>query len=136
MRTLAERLRLEYAQFLELEIFTRFGGMVEVSARAETHREHGRRIRAVLTQPQFAPLSVAHQVALLVAIDERLLDRLPVDKVSVLQSKLGPWLNERAAGPMQHINATGELEPQTRAALVTAVGELVERLNHADAARR
>ncbi len=129
MRKLAENLRLEYAQFLELEIFTRFGGMVDEHTRAII--EHGRRIRAVLTQPQFAPLSVAHQVALLVAIAERLLDRLPLDQVSELQSKLGPWLNEHAAEPMRRINASGELEPDTRAALVTAVGELVECLNPA-----
>ena len=88
MRELAENLRLEYTQFLELEIFTRFGGMVDERTRQII--EHGRRIRAVLTQPQFAPLSVAHQVALLVAIDDRLLDRLPLDKVRELQSKLGP----------------------------------------------
>ena len=127
MRKLAENLRLEYAQFLELEIFTHFGGMVDERTRAII--EHGRRIRAVLTQPRFAPLSVAHQVALLMAIAERMLDRLPLDKVSELQSKLGPWLSEQAAEAVRRINTTGELEPRTRAALVTAVGELVERLN-------
>ena len=127
MRKLAENLRLEYAQFLELEIFTRFGGMVDDRTRGII--EHGRRIRAVLTQPQFAPLSVAHQVALLVAIDERLLDRLPLDKVSELQAKLGPWLNDHAAESVRRINTAGELEPNTRAALVTAVKELVALLN-------
>jgi len=132
MRKLAENLRLEYAQFLELEIFTRFGGMVDERTREII--EHGRRIRAVLTQPQFAPLSVAHQVTLLVAIDERLLDRLPLDKVSKLQAKLGPWLNQHAAEPMRRINASGELEPRTRAALVRAVAELVESLNHTSVA--
>jgi F0F1-type ATP synthase alpha subunit len=132
MRKLAENLRLEYAQFLELEIFTRFGGMVDERTREKI--EHGRRIRAILTQPQFAPLSIAHQVALLVAIDERLLDRLPLDKVSELLSKLGPWLNEQAAEPVRRINATGELEPRTRAPLVTAIAQLVASLNHTDTA--
>lgn len=132
MRKLAENLRLEYAQFLELEIFTRFGGMVD--ERTRTIIEHGRRIRAILTQPQFTPLSVAHQVALLVAIDERLLDRLALDKVSEFQSKLGPWLNEKVAEQVRRINTTGELEPHARAALVTAIGELVASLNHTGAA--
>jgi len=127
MRKLAENLRLEYAQFLELEIFTRFGGMVDEHTREII--EHGRRIRAVLTQPQFAPLSVAHQVALLVAIDERLLDRLPLDKVSEWQTKLGPWLNEHAAEAVRQINISEELEQHTRAALVATIGELVESLN-------
>ncbi len=132
MRELAESLRLEYAQFLELEIFTRFGGMVDERTREII--EHGRRIRAVLTQPQFAPLPVGHQVALLVAIAERLLDQLPLDKMSELQSKLGPWLNEHAAEPVQQINTTGELEPRTRAALVAAIGKLVEHLSRSGAA--
>ncbi len=129
MRKLAENLRLEYAQFLELEIFTRFGGMVDERTREII--EHGRRIRAVLTQPQFAPLSVAHLVALLLAIDQRLIERLPLDKVSEFRLKLGPWMNEHAAQPVRQINAAGELEPRTRMALVTAVQELVESLNHA-----
>ena len=132
MRKLAENLRLEYTQFLELEIFTRFGGMVDERTRGII--EHGRRIRAVLTQPQFAPLSVAHQVALLVAIDDRLLDQLALDKVSELQSKLGDWLNQHAAESVRRINTAGELEPETRAALVTAVKELVAFLNAPGAA--
>ena len=44
---------------------------------------------------------------------------LPLDKVRELQSKLGPWLNQQAAEPMRRINSDGELEPDTRAALVT-----------------
>jgi F-type H+-transporting ATPase subunit alpha len=132
MRKLADNLRLEYAQFLELEIFTRFGGMVD--ERTQAIIEHGRRIRAVLTQQQFAPLSVAHQVALLVAIDERLLDHLPLAKVHELQAQLGAWLNEHAAEPMRQVNTTGELEPGTRAALVAAIGELTHHLNATAAA--
>jgi F-type H+-transporting ATPase subunit alpha len=128
MRKLAEDLRLKYAQFLELEIFTRFGGMVDERTRQII--EHGRRIRAVLTQPQYAPLSVAHQVALLLAIDERSLDRLPLDKVSEFQAKLVAWLNDRAAQAVRQINATGELEAAPRAALIAAINELVEQLNH------
>jgi F-type H+-transporting ATPase subunit alpha len=126
MRKLAEDLRLKYAQFLELEIFTRFGGMMDERTRRTV--EHGRRIRAVLTQAQYEPLSVAHQVALLLALDERLLDQLPLEKVSMLQSKLGAWLSERAPEPVRQINATGALEADTRTALVAATKELIEQL--------
>jgi len=55
LQALSESLRLEYAQFLELEVFTRFGTMVDQRTRRVI--EHGRRIRAVLRQPQFAPLT-------------------------------------------------------------------------------
>lgn len=125
MRKLAETLRLEYAQFLELEIFTRFGGMVD--ERTRNIIEHGRRIRAVLTQPQYQPLSVAHQVALLLAIDQRLLDRIPVDKVAGLRAALGEWLETRAGAQVQRINTTGDLDADARTALLAAMTGLVER---------
>jgi F-type H+-transporting ATPase subunit alpha len=86
----------------------------------------------VLTQAQYEPLSVAHQVALLLALDERLLDQLPLEKVSMLQSKLGAWLSERVPEPVRQINASGALEAGTRAALVAATRELVEQLKAAE----
>ena len=126
MRKLAETLRLEYAQFLELEIFTRFGGMVDERTRAII--EHGRRIRAVLTQPQYEPLSVAHQVALLLAIEQRLLDRISVDKVAILRAGLSEWLDSRAGEHVRQINASGDLGAEVRTALITAMTRLVEQL--------
>jgi F-type H+/Na+-transporting ATPase subunit alpha len=52
LREAAEAARLDYAQFLELEMFTRFGGMPD--ARARTQLTRGARIRAILGQPQHA----------------------------------------------------------------------------------
>ena len=89
--------------------------------------EHGRRIRAVLTQPQYQPLSVAHQVALLLAIEQRLLDRISVDKVVALRARLAEWLNSRSGEHVRRINATGDLGNEGRTALVTAMTELVEQ---------
>jgi F-type H+/Na+-transporting ATPase subunit alpha len=126
MRRLAETLRLEYAQFLELEIFTRFGGMVDERTRKTI--EHGRRIRAVLTQPQYEPLSLAHQVALLVAINEKLIDPLPIDQVAAMRTAIGHWLQTEGAELSSGINATGDLDAAARTALVAAITELVERL--------
>lgn len=53
LRTLAEPLRLDYAQFLELEVFTRFGGLVDERTRKAV--EHGRRMRALLAQRHLSP---------------------------------------------------------------------------------
>ncbi len=53
--------------------------------------DHGRRIRAVLAQPQFAPLALGEQVALLLALTEGLLNSVPLDRVEAFRSKLGPW---------------------------------------------
>jgi F0F1-type ATP synthase alpha subunit len=79
LKALAETLRLDYAQFLELEMFTRFGTMVDERTRKKI--EHGRRIRAVLVQRQFAPLSLGEQVALPVALADGVLDTLPIDRI-------------------------------------------------------
>jgi F-type H+-transporting ATPase subunit alpha len=90
LQALSESLRLEYAQFLELEVFTRFGTMVDERTRKVI--EHGRRIRAVLRQPQFTPLALAEQVALLLAVAEGVLDDVPLDRLDALRTGLGPWL--------------------------------------------
>ena len=123
MRQLAEKLKLKYAQFLELEIFTRFGGMVDERTRSIV--DHGRRIRTILTQPQCEPLSLAHQVALLLAIEEKLIDRFPVDRMTELQTRIGEWLATQGREENSQINATGDLDSRGRAALVAAITELI-----------
>ncbi|HUA36058.1 MAG TPA: F0F1 ATP synthase subunit alpha [Candidatus Binataceae bacterium] len=127
MRKLAETLRLEYAQFLELEIFTRFGGMID--ERTHAIIEHGRRIRAVLTQPQYEPLSLAHQVALLIAIDEKLIDRIPLDRAQDLRRQVGEWLNGKGIECGRRINSTGDLDQDSRRELASAVAAMAGRLS-------
>ncbi len=86
LKAFAETLRLDYAQFLELEVFTRFGTMTD--ERTGKVIEHGRRIRAVLSQRQFAPLSLGEQVALLVALSDGTLDTVPLDRVGAFLTGL------------------------------------------------
>ena len=75
LREAVGSLRLDYAQFLELEAFTRFG--TELDARAQAQVARGQRIRGVLAQPRLAPQSHALQVALVVAVQAGLLDQTP-----------------------------------------------------------
>ena len=70
LRDAAASLRLDYAQFLELEMFTRFGGMPDSRVRGQLAR--GARIRAILNQPQHAPLRLADEVALITGGPERI----------------------------------------------------------------
>ena len=92
LKSLSESLRLEYAQFLELEVFTRFGTMVDERTRKVI--EHGRRIRSVLEQPQFAPLPLGEQAALLCALNDGVLDGVPLDRVGAFRAALPLWLGE------------------------------------------
>jgi F0F1-type ATP synthase alpha subunit len=126
MRKLSEKLRLEYAQFLELEIFTRFGGMLDERTRGII--DHGKRIRAILTQQQYEPLSLAHQVALLVAMDEKLIDRVPLDKVIELRSQIADWFKTDGAQLGVTINSGNDIDPDGHTQLRAMLAERIDRL--------
>lgn len=76
-REVAGDLKLGYAQFEELESFARFGARLDQDTRKII--EHGRRIRACLKQPEFAPVSVPAQIAVLLALTAGLFDAIPLD---------------------------------------------------------
>jgi F-type H+/Na+-transporting ATPase subunit alpha len=134
MRKLAENLRLEYAQFLELEIFTRFGGMVDERTRRII--EHGRRIRAVLTQPQYSGLAMPLQVSLLLALNEGMLDTLPLEKVTEVRGALAGWLDEKARALVDRIKSSGEFDDATRTQLRALMSDLIANVRASASATR
>lgn len=78
-RAVAGDLKLAYAQFEELETFARFGARLDEDTTKII--EHGRRIRACLKQPESAPVPVAAQIAVLMALSEKLFDNVPLDRM-------------------------------------------------------
>jgi F-type H+-transporting ATPase subunit alpha len=79
-RAAAGDLKLAYAQFEELETFSRFGARLDADTRKTI--DHGLRIRECLKQPENAPLSVQAQIATLLALSEGLFDPVPLKKMS------------------------------------------------------
>jgi F-type H+-transporting ATPase subunit alpha len=79
-RAVAGDLKLAYAQFEELETFARFGARLDEDTRKII--EHGRRIRACLKQSELAPVSVPAQIAVLLALSDRLFDAVPSDQMT------------------------------------------------------
>jgi F-type H+/Na+-transporting ATPase subunit alpha len=126
VKPLAESLRLEYAQFLELEVFTRFGTLVDERTRRVI--EHGRRIRAVFTQPQFAPLAVGEEVALLVALADRLLDDIPLERIGAFRDRLHDWLASRLPQALELDDHSPALSPEDRAALSGMLAALAQAI--------
>jgi F-type H+-transporting ATPase subunit alpha len=118
----SESLRLEYAQFLELEVFTRFGTMVDERTRKVI--AHGRRIRAVLGQRQFAPLSLGEEVALLYAVADGVLDALPLGRVDAFRAGLAPWLRAHCPEVLALDAAAGPLPDAVRARLTASLTAL------------
>ncbi len=126
LRGVTGSLRLDYAQFLELELFSRFGGVSDPRARAQLAR--GARLRALLSQPQFAPLRLADEVALALALQEGLLDRLPPPQVATFRTALPGWLDQEAGQVAERIGRTRQLEADDRAALRPVLAALAARM--------
>jgi F-type H+-transporting ATPase subunit alpha len=117
--------RLDYAQFLELELFTRFGGVPDARVQAQITR--GERLRALLAQPQFAPLRLADEVALALALREGLLDVEPTESLAALRRALPAWLDDHAPGAVAAILRDGKLLPTDAVAIRQAVAGLLQK---------
>ncbi|MEZ4657070.1 MAG: hypothetical protein R2911_05825 [Caldilineaceae bacterium] len=92
-RAVAGDLRLAYAQFEEMEVFARFSTRLDEETKHTL--AHGRRVREVLKQPQFAPMSAFEQVVALLAVTQGLFDHFGMDKVaSATQAILQAVRNE------------------------------------------
>jgi len=85
-RALAGDLKLVYAQFEELETFSRFGARLDDASRRSI--EHGRRLRACLQQPESRPVAVAEQLLLLQALAAGLLDEVALNRIGDAESSL------------------------------------------------
>ena len=85
-RGLSGDLRLSYAQFAELEMFARFGTRLDDDTRKALER--GWRVREVLKQNQFQPLSVPEQIAILFAVNEGVLDDVPLSHIAELEHRV------------------------------------------------
>jgi F-type H+-transporting ATPase subunit alpha len=82
----AGRMKLDYLQFLELEVFTRFGARLEVSMEASIAR--GRTLREILKQDRLTPLSELFQMAWLIAFNDDLFKEIPPESIDTLLETL------------------------------------------------
>jgi F-type H+-transporting ATPase subunit alpha len=106
-RALGAELRLTFAQFQEMELFTRFGTQLDAHTRGLLTR--GRRIREALKQPEHQPLSAGRQVAILQAVRDGLLDGRPAAAIAAIEARLPEALARRAPGLCQRIEAGGTI---------------------------
>ena len=124
LRTASGRLRLEYSQFLELEMFTRFGGIADTRVRGTIAR--GERIRALIAQPRFASLRLVDQVALLSALAEGVFDEVGIAKVAEARRRIATELDGLAAETVAAVTKTGKCDEESRTRLVEVVRALVK----------
>ena len=115
-RAVAGDLKLAYAQFEELETFSRFGARLDEDTRKSI--EHGRRIRACLKQPEFAPVSVPAQIAVLLALTAGLFDPLPLDQMTGAERALREASADIPAEVSGRLDAAQELSAEDRETIV------------------
>ena len=120
LRDASGTMRLDYAQFLELEMFTRFGEQPEPRVRAQIER--GKRLRALLVQPLSSPLRDVDQVALAVGV----LDGMVVSEIPSLRARLPAWSDDHVPDLCAQIERTGQIDTAQRSALITTVKALIE----------
>ena len=112
MKKVAGQLRLNLAQFRELEAFAEFGSDLDAASKAQLER--GRRVVEVLKQGQFEPVPVAEQVLAIYAVTNGFMDSVSADKIDEFEKGLRAWFATRHADMLESIVATGDL-PDTEA---------------------
>lgn len=123
LRKAVGRLRLDYAQFLELEMFTRFGRMTDTRVRDRIHR--GEAIRAWLRQPRFGALRPIDEIAVLVGLSAGVFDAGGAALVDRVRPLLAAHLDAHAGDATRVIAAGQALDDATQAKLVEVMHDLV-----------
>jgi F-type H+-transporting ATPase subunit alpha len=115
-RAVAGPLKLAYAQFEELEAFARFGAKLDEDTRAQLER--GRRVRETLKQNEATPISVARQIALLLAAAEGLFDTIPLESMASAAAAIVKAVD--ATPEARDIEKGASLEGERREAMLRA----------------
>ena len=121
MKQVAGTVKLELAQFRELAAFAQFGSDLDEATRAKLER--GKRIVEVFKQPQFRPVPVPIQVALLWGVQNGYFDDVDVEKVKDAQESITTFLQDRKADVLAQIASVGEMNDEVTAALKAALDE-------------
>lgn len=121
MRKVSEHLRLELAQYHELQIFSQFSSDMDSATQAKL--TYGAMLTELLKQPNNAPLETAVQVAMLYAVSKVLPRNLPARTISFFKKDFPGFLSESHASVISSLRNTGELSPGVEKELKSAVEE-------------
>ncbi len=121
MKKVAGKLKLELAQFAELEAFSQFASDLDEATQKQLAR--GTRLREVLKQPQNSPLSVAQQVALIYTGINGYLDSIAVGDVKDYCASLLTYLNTSKKSYIDAVTSTNQFTDQAEADLKAAIAE-------------
>ncbi len=120
-RAVTGALKLAYAQFEELETFARFGARLDEDTRKII--EHGRRIRACLKQPEFSPVSMPAQIAILLALTAKLFDTVSIAQMTDAETAVQKAAQNIPAEVCARFETATELTDEDRKTIIEIVHE-------------
>ena len=126
IKKIAGTLKLELAQFDELAAFSQFASDLDAATQAQLAR--GKRLRELLKQPQFSPLNLAEQVAVVYAGVKGLIDDVPVDKVVDFARELREYLKTNKPDFITKVMGEKQLSDESEAMLKDAIKEVTSTM--------
>lgn len=122
MKKVAGTLKIAQAQFRELESFTKFGGDIDpVTARTI---DTGRKNERLLVQPQYEPVAVEEQVAVIYCGVNGLLENVPIDKVSEFEKLFIQYLHAKHQADVLDVLKSGKIDDDVQTKLKNAALEI------------
>ena len=119
MKKVAGTLRLDLAQFRELEAFAKFGSDLDKATLAQLTR--GERMVEILKQNQYVPMDVEHQIAIIYAGSQGILDDIPNEKIGEFEKGLMDHLDANHEEILKTISSSGEISDETGKELKKAI---------------
>jgi len=126
IKKIAGTLKLELAQFDELAAFSQFASDLDAATQAQLAR--GKRLRELLKQPQFSPLNLAEQVAVVYAGVKGLIDEVPVDQVTTFARELREYLRTNKPEFITAVMGEKQLSEASEATLKDAIKTVVSSI--------
>ncbi|MFH0854354.1 MAG: F0F1 ATP synthase subunit alpha [bacterium] len=121
MKKVAGRLRIDMAQYHEMEAFVKFGAEVDATTKAQLAR--GERGRELLKQVQYAPMSLAEEILALYAVTNSMMDEVPIKRIKDFEKGLVEFAHQKYQKIMELIDEKKELTPEIEAGLKEIVTE-------------
>lgn len=121
VKKLAGTLRLELAQYRELAAFAQFGSDLDKATQAQLHR--GQRLTEMLKQAQYAPVSVARQIAILFVGTRGHLDDVPVAQIGEFERRFYQFMDAHQGEFMKALAAKPALDEDVEKQLTSAIKE-------------
>lgn len=122
MRQVAGKLKIEMAQFEELAAFAQFGAS-DLDKATRSQLERGQRMREILKQPQYSPLTLENEVMILWTVTNGFLDDVPVEKVAAFENAFYKFMANNHPEIGKNIATEQSIKPETEVELKKAVAE-------------